>query len=178
MEHHHEKWQLQSDGDGGLYCGACGKRISRLTEQGGTMNITGPIESWEQVHAEIIQVIGDRTDHVYVQAGDVQTYVRDGQPDCLVGQWLAARGVPLDVLAEFDDMPSDVVEGGAASTVVRHLDGRGLLALPTAPDALRDVLYYLDSVQEYQDLGTKWGEAAQIAESQTAEAEEIAGERL
>lgn len=140
------------------------------------MNITGPIESWEQVHAEIIRVIGDRTDHVYAQsplsdtASPACLYVRDGKPDCLVGQWLAARGVPIDVLAVFD-LPSDDVEDGGASSVVRHLDGRGLLALPTAPDALRDVLYYLDSVQGYQDLGTKWGEAAQIAETQTAEME-------
>lgn len=70
-------------------------------------------------------------------------YVRDGEPSCIVGCVLAAAGVPLDKLHQY--------EGTSASMVVD--------AVAPHEWADPDIRSALELAQESQDSGRPWGEA-------------------
>jgi len=80
-------------------------------------------------------------------------YVRNGEPDCIVGKFLAAQGVPLERLKAADDS----IYGTPASELLTQLEREGVL---TASDGAYDVLC---GVQFRQDQYHTWGVAVSEA---------------
>lgn len=98
-------------------------------------------------------------DYVYERDGTRQsgpgcTYVRGGQPSCLIGLAMAKAGVPIEQLAEWDTR-----DNSAACFVL--VDDE--LATKTAVDVMA-------TAQSLQDIGETWGEALQAAREHAASA--------
>lgn len=78
-------------------------------------------------------------------------YVKDGQPDCIVGRYLASVGVPLERLSYAD---REAVSGGmGALGLVSNLRNEKILA------ADHESALILSRIQRFQDEGIAWGEA-------------------
>lgn len=82
------------------------------------------------------------------EIGERCTYVHNGQPDCIVGRFLAAEGVPLVRLERADDFG-----GKPADMLLNALIGEGVVQ---APHIVREAL---QTAQSAQDNGHKWGDA-------------------
>jgi len=78
-------------------------------------------------------------------------YVYDGKPDCLVGQFLAGVGVPIERLQEADQ--GGFGDGYNAIQLIAALIGEGVVTVePRVVDILIDA-------QGYQDIGHTWSKA-------------------
>lgn len=100
------------------------------------------------------------SDYVYPKrsygfsSGEVCRYVHEGKPDCIVGQFLAARGVPLEYLKEADTAysgggePGDELLHSLARKEVINIDVKSI-----------SVLF---EVQHLQDNGRTWGDAVRL----------------
>jgi hypothetical protein len=82
-------------------------------------------------------------------------YVYNGQPDCIVGRFLASQGVPLERLAKADT--STFGGSTAAVTLLTQLRSEGFI---TYGDYVCTVL---GQVQYSQDQGQPWGDAVDDA---------------
>lgn len=80
-------------------------------------------------------------DYLYTSSLEKCTYVRDGEPSCLIGRVLAKHGVPLEVLTEWDECESS----GIAVISPNFIEDRALIILT--------------EVQKRQDQGSTWGAA-------------------
>jgi len=109
-----------------------------------------------QLLEQAVEVFGE--DHVYSPRDGGTTpwckYVHEGRPDCIVGNVLAAAGVPIWRLEAADSFPNNPTAGElvaqlAAEEFLAPLDER--------------TPYLLDVVQDRQDAGTPWGEAVDDA---------------
>ncbi len=93
-------------------------------------------------------------DFVYSKGEDgLCRYVRNGQPDCIVGKFLAAQGVPVERLAESDGTRF----GTVADQLLGQLEGESVI---TVSDGARATL---EAVQHYQDSGFNWGYSVENA---------------
>lgn len=82
-------------------------------------------------------------------------YVHNGAADCMIGQFLAAQGIPLERLAEADKIYA--WSGAPASELIDSLINEGLVI---ASDGATNVLA---AAQFAQDGGMTWGEALREA---------------
>lgn len=102
------------------------------------------------------EVVGERPEFVYERerVGDVLlgcTYVRDGQPSCLVGCVMYRAGVPIEEL--------EGIEGESAYGLLDFL-------IDYAPEnqiEKRLLEKFLVDIQYKQDSGSPWGEALEYA---------------
>jgi hypothetical protein len=78
-------------------------------------------------------------------------YVHEGKPDCIVGRFLAAQGVPLERLVKADTEGSG--PGLAAGILLGRLSDEGTVY---SGDGVKNLL---DSIQYRQDRGEPWGAA-------------------
>lgn len=112
------------------------------------------IEITNQTVREGLKALVDQAgeDFVYSMKGaDENTdgrcvYVYEGKPDCIVGQFLANMGVPVERLAKADTncgIPADVL-----------MLELGLEGVITFRD---DSSYALTIAQRHQDMGKPWG---------------------
>lgn len=82
-------------------------------------------------------------------------YVHDGKPDCIVGQFLAAQGIPLERLEKADEACFN--SGAPAAMLLGQLEDENLVqAESRAVEILR-------VAQSLQDLGRPWGAAVEAA---------------
>jgi len=88
-------------------------------------------------------------DFVYAKREGVCVY--DGKPDCIVGRFLAAQGVPLERLKEADT--GSFGSGLAAHSLMRDLGDEGVISYDGSARSL------LSEVQHNQDQGLPWGVA-------------------
>lgn len=108
----------------------------------------------------LVDVAGE--DFVYVKkmndSGSLEAclYVHEGKADCIVGQFLAAQGVPLDRLAEADAFQFG--GGQPASCLIDHLEDEGVIKVDGG------VRYALAEAQYIQDAGAPWGDALKRAQ--------------
>jgi len=99
-------------------------------------------------------------DFVYSKRGAGETYdgrcvyVWDGEPDCIVGKYLAKVGVPIDRLRKADSMGF----GEPARALLHDLEHQGMIDIE--PDAIR----LLQETQYHQDQGRTWGHSLSTAE--------------
>lgn len=97
-------------------------------------------------------------DFVYEPKGAdaVCVYVHDGKPDCIVGQFLAAQGVPLERLEKADRC--GLGYGGIqAAALMEQLTDENIIRAPWAvSEALR-------KAQFEQDHHKTWGAALEAA---------------
>ena len=100
--------------------------------------------TFDEVVAEVKAIADERPDYIYPYSfnEEVCMYFSDGQPSCIVGHWLARRGVTVDDIRPFNT--------GAGPSVFRSL---GIANLDSA------TVHFLSNVQAAQDTGTPWGEA-------------------
>lgn len=133
-------------------------------------NVIGTVRD---VYEEIAEIIKGREDYVYpIGAGSCSygdgsagcSYVRDGEPSCLVGVYLAAKGVPIESLHKADVGP----DFGEPEALLPRLVQEGHLTCTSDNDLLL-VGQYLAGVQGLQDTGTPWGTAALISLPQEEE---------
>jgi hypothetical protein len=80
-------------------------------------------------------------------------YVYEGQPDCIIGKFLADLGVEVELLAEYD-----TTEGIISSELLTDLARLGIIASP--PYAVYNAL---SAAQALQDEGKTWGAAVMVA---------------
>lgn len=80
-------------------------------------------------------------------------YVRNGEPDCLVGNILHRAGVSVERLAE-----ADFGMGLDASDLCRRLHAEGVLEIEDRGTR------FLNYAQALQDNGVPWGDAVERAE--------------
>jgi len=80
-------------------------------------------------------------------------YVYEGQPDCLVGKFLAAQGVSIEHLAEGDTARF----GSAAENLLDYLAQDRILGTDT------ETVVFLANLQYEQDQGSEWGVALRRA---------------
>jgi len=80
-------------------------------------------------------------------------YVYEGQPDCLVGKFLAAQGVSIEHLAEGDTARF----GSAAENLLDYLAQDRILGTDT------ETVAFLANLQSEQDRGAEWGVALRRA---------------
>jgi len=97
-------------------------------------------------------------DHVYTKrlfghGSSRCVYVYEGQPDCLVGKFLAAQGVSVEHLAAGDTG----VFGSAAENLLNYLAQARVLNTDT------DTVMFLANLQYEQDKGSEWGVALRRA---------------
>jgi len=94
-------------------------------------------------------------DYVYTKKRVIEgaaprcVYVYNGQPDCLVGKFLASQGVSIRDLERGDT----AAFGSAAEDVLHDLARRGILGTDG------ETFQFLANLQYEQDRGTTWGEA-------------------
>jgi hypothetical protein len=120
----------------------------------------------EKARTGLREFIRGREDFVYERPGDGKTcmYTWDGQPSCLVGQYLHHIGVPIDVLAEHNEDQID--DPGILAT----LDDVGF-------EIEEEAVGWLYHAQHQQDIGRTWGAAVAFADSKVVaddEEEEVA----
>lgn len=95
-------------------------------------------------------------DYVYPKEGGLKcSYVRDGEPSCLVGQVLAAAGVPLARLVEADQ--DNFNSGTPAYDLLQELRSEGVIDFDLRSHVL------LTEAQYSQDGLTPWGESVRRA---------------
>ena len=82
-------------------------------------------------------------------------YVRDGKPDCIVGQFLANLGVPVDRLTEADNGTN--LSGTPAGILLRELYAEGVVNFDLGVSAA------LGTAQAWQDSGSTWGNSVESA---------------
>lgn len=92
--------------------------------------------------------------YVYEKTDDRCVYVKDGSPDCLVGRFLAAQGVSIELLEE-----ADQEEGTPAVSLVYQLQSLGVLRIKEG------AIDFLQALQRQQDLGHPWGHALVMAKA-------------
>jgi hypothetical protein len=80
-------------------------------------------------------------------------YVRNGEPDCIVGRLLANLGVPVDRLVEADE--DQYMTGVPAAQLLGELREEGVITLATG----EGVANALAQVQHLQDSRIAWGAA-------------------
>lgn len=108
----------------------------------------------------LVDVAGE--DFVYVKkmnnsgSPEACLYVHKGKADCIVGQFLAAQGVPLDRLAEADTFQFG--GGQPASDLIECLVEEGVIKVDGG------VLSGLAEAQYVQDAGAPWGDALKRAQ--------------
>ena len=81
-------------------------------------------------------------------------YVRDGKPDCIVGQFLANLGVPVERLQEAD---KGISSGSSAGQLLGELRNEGVITI--AHD--QNVVDALSEVQHRQDNKSTWGNSVE-----------------
>lgn len=87
------------------------------------------------------------------------TYVRDGQPSCIVGHALASLGVPVEILAGLDAPP-----GGTGA--YRALTGLAKdRVIEYRAEDWEFITGFLLEAQIHQDGGDSWGDALDKARS-------------
>lgn len=95
---------------------------------------------------------------VYVKSDDeggpACRYVRNGEPDCMIGQFLARAGVPLERLAQADDSAG----GGPADDLLRELKAEGVVSITDKG------INALQAAQSRQDRDYPWGVALNAAQ--------------
>lgn len=105
-------------------------------------------------------VYGKDVDKEFYDKADTCRY-RDhaNEPQCIVGQWLARRGVNLGIIDESQNRHS--------FRKIYPIPPAGGVALDLTDDAVR----MLDAVQNYQDLRIPWGESLRRALADPEEGE-------
>lgn len=93
-------------------------------------------------------------DYVYEKPGDdpnsdVCLYVHAGQPSCIIGRILHAKGVTIAELASYDSPPNGQIAMSARS--LPYWSGQ-------------DAIEWANVLQCEQDHGSSWGEAFALAE--------------
>lgn len=92
---------------------------------------------------------------VYVKndddGGPTCRYVRNGEPDCMIGQFLAKAGVPLERLVQADG-------GVIAKTLLEDLRAEGVVSITDKG------INALQAAQGRQDRGYPWGVALNAAQ--------------
>lgn len=102
----------------------------------------------------IVEEFGE--DFIYQkEPGGMCRYVRIGEPDCIVGKFLASVGVPVQRLADYD-----CGGGETAYAVLENLEDAGLLV------AEEGASRFLTALQGRQDSGLPWGESLRNAKAQ------------
>ena len=97
-------------------------------------------------------------DYVYPQGEGLKCdYVRNGAPSCLVGQVLAASGVPLERLAEAD--LEYFGSGTPAGDLLQELKDEGVIDFDLGSHLL------LVNAQYHQDAKVAWGESVKRAKN-------------
>lgn len=95
-------------------------------------------------------------DYVYPQGEGLKCdYVRNGAPSCLVGQVLAASGVPLERLAKADQ--EYFCTGAPAGDLLQELKNEGVIDFDLGSHLL------LVNAQYHQDARVAWGESVKRA---------------
>lgn len=119
-------------------------------------DIMSPINiTIESIRAGLTAIVeAEGADYVYQGHGPDGTtcqYVNNGQPDCIVGRYLASEGVSVERLTEADRAHHGT--GQSATDLFDALKEEGVVTgWAFAGSALR-------SVQRIQDAGATWGEA-------------------
>ena len=104
--------------------------------------------------SDIVEEFGPET--VYQKKGEGRcVYTHNGQPDCLVGKFLARVGVPIERL-EAADKPHGATT--SADTLLEALEMEGVLRVD------RLAHYLLAEVQYRQDGSEAWGDALRQAQ--------------
>ena len=80
-------------------------------------------------------------------------YVRNGEPDCIVGQFLARQGVPIERLMEADK----TFGGTPARDLLQELVNEDVISISD------DSIYALREAQYNQDTRLTWGESVTLA---------------
>lgn len=115
------------------------------------------LESAIEGVAAIVEEFGEN--YVYDRGErDRCDYVREGEPSCLVGKFLAAQGVSLERL-EKADTSGVFSDGLSAGELLEQLRKEGVIQI--TPGVLR----FLGDLQGRQDFGTPWGEALKLAKT-------------
>lgn len=83
-------------------------------------------------------------------------YVKDGKPDCIVGQYLASKGVPVERLKAADG--ASIVGGINSLALINRLKDEGVVTAST------DANLFLSELQYRQDNDTPWMTAVNEAE--------------
>ena len=78
-------------------------------------------------------------------------YVYNGEPDCIVGRFLAGAGVPVERL-ERADLGQHGTPGLAAAQLLLALEDEGVITVEPHVELI------LSEVQGYQDLEHRWSE--------------------
>jgi hypothetical protein len=115
------------------------------------------VDSFVDGTEAILEEFGEN--HVYEmrdsEHGLSCVYVYQGEPDCIVGKFLANAGVSLDLLKEADN---NTFGGGiSAYGLLGNLVDRGVITIEG------DAFTALCRLQGSQDEGTPWGEAVHEA---------------
>lgn len=92
-------------------------------------------------------------DFIYKKNNGACTYTREGNGDCIVGQFLIAEGVSVERLEVADRN----AVGLRAPALLRQLVDEGVITV-TEP-----ALGVLDIAQDFQDSGESWGESVHYA---------------
>jgi len=104
---------------------------------------------------DLVEEYGD--DYIYPRYEERCVYVFEGEPDCMVGKFLANKGVPVERLKEAD-ANGDIwgnITGASAVELVGQLENEGII---TISSEARKALQY---AQIAQDGGETWGAALQ-----------------
>lgn len=100
----------------------------------------------EDLPAIIAQRGADFQYEVHSGSGGTCMYVWDGQPDCLIGCYLADLGLPLEAFAAFEGSSIDMAFDGG------YLKDYGFTAEYEALNAM-------ERIQSLQDNEYTWGDA-------------------
>lgn len=100
------------------------------------------------------EIVGEQPRFVY-PSGDlgICTYVRNGEPDCIVGRVLHRLGWTVEELESYD--------GDGLGTTITHLMDHEVLEVEVEPAVYR----FLDRLQSEQDCKTPWGKALEFAKA-------------
>jgi hypothetical protein len=102
-------------------------------------------------------------------------YVRNGEPDCLIGVSLVRYGVPVQALQEVENAKGmsnvcdheddeDCAEGMCGESSVSSPWFQSLLAQHSQVRLSPEAVLVFHAAQRYQDAGRSWGEAEKAAE--------------
>jgi len=111
-------------------------------------------------HGLSVLVIKQGEDFVYSKRNVTEdsegrrVYVHQGKPDCIIGQFLAGKGVPVERLKRGD---TTTLLGRSAFDLLDDLREEGVITISwKGMNALR-------VAQSMQDRGRTWGDAATLA---------------
>lgn len=120
----------------------------------------------DEVVAETKAIAAERPNYVYVppdgKVGETTScaYFHDDGPGCIVGQWLARRGVTREDLAA---VVSPYSSSGETDDLNTEIGATGLCNYGVI-DVPKEALGFLITAQGQQDEGTPWGQAVKDAE--------------